>query len=172
MAGAKVVHNRITSNVLIGLGSGLRGKPCEPFNSDMKVRVSMQNHIRFYYPDAMVVCDSNPDNDMWQERPRVIVEVASASTRRTDEGEKREAYCTLPSLAVYLLVDSARPRVVAYRRVRVSPTGPGAFEPELHEGLDAVVSLNEVGTSLPLAKVYDRVDFASAAEAEADDVSG
>ena len=95
----------------------------------MKVRVQMKSHTRFYYPDATVVCDPAPPQQTWQDRPVVIVEVASESTRRVDEGEKREAYLTIPSLAVYLLVETDRPRVVAYRRV-AEGSGTEHFEAE------------------------------------------
>jgi hypothetical protein len=30
------------------------------FNSDMKVRVRLPTHWRFYYPDCSVICRSNP----------------------------------------------------------------------------------------------------------------
>jgi len=43
---------------------------------------------RFYYPDAMVVCQSNPRTDHFQNQPVVIIEVLSNFTRRTDIGEK------------------------------------------------------------------------------------
>lgn len=38
MAGATNRQNTIASNVLGSLISGLRGKPCQAFNSDTKVR--------------------------------------------------------------------------------------------------------------------------------------
>src|SRR5690625_3561131 len=82
MAGAKNVHNRIAMSALGSLHTQLRGKPCEPFNSDTKVRVEMSKHTRFYYPDAMVICESNPDNDSFQEKPVAIIEVISEATRR------------------------------------------------------------------------------------------
>jgi Uma2 family endonuclease len=41
----------------------LRGKSCQPFNSDTKVRIELSGQTRFYYPDAMVVCHSNPLSD-------------------------------------------------------------------------------------------------------------
>lgn len=159
MAGAKVIHNRITANAQGSLFASLRGKPCEAFNSDMKVRVEMSRHTRFYYPDAMVVCHSTPDQQTWQDEPVVIVEVASESTRRADQGEKREAYQSIPSLLVYLLVETDRPRVVVYRR---TAPGPEGFEPELYEGIEAVVPLAEIEAELPLAELYQRIDFSSA----------
>jgi Uma2 family endonuclease len=63
MAGAIIRQNRIATNTLGSLHARLRGRPCEPFNSDTKVRVRLPHQTRFYYPDAMVVCESNPEND-------------------------------------------------------------------------------------------------------------
>lgn len=31
---------------------------------------------------------------------------------------------------------------------------------EVHEGLDAVISLDEIGTELPLGEIYDGAEFA------------
>ena len=115
MAGARTVHNRVAANFLGILHHQLRGQTCEPFNSDMKVRVQLANHTRFYYPDGMVVCSPNGPDDPFQDQPVVIAEVISESTRRTDEGEKREAYLTIPSLQVYLLIETGQPRIVAHR---------------------------------------------------------
>ena len=77
MAGASNVHNRIATNVTVAFGSQFRDSPCEIFNSDTKVRVRAQNGMRFFYPDAMVVCKPNPSDDHFQDEPVVIVEVAS-----------------------------------------------------------------------------------------------
>ena len=59
MAGATNQHNTIAGNAFALLHGQLRGKSCQPFNSDTKVRIEFPDHTRFYYPDAMVVCDSN-----------------------------------------------------------------------------------------------------------------
>jgi Uma2 family endonuclease len=84
----------------------------------------------------------------------VIVEVISRRTRRIDEGEKKEAYLTIPSLGVYLLVEQDMPLVNVHRRAE---TG---FEHEVYEGLDAVIPLPEIGVVLPLAELYSGVQFA------------
>lgn len=162
MAGALNVHNKIAVSFIIAIGSRLRTKSCQPFNSDTKVRVRMPTHTRFYYPDGMVVCQPNPDDDEFQDQPVVIAEVLSPSTRRIDEGEKREAYLTIPSLDAYLLIECVRPRVVVHRR-----TSAG-FVLEAYEGLDAVIPLDTIGAELPLAELYERVDFAVAVR-EADE---
>ena len=151
MAGARNIHNQITGNIFAALHSGLRGKSCQPFNSDTKVRLRLPTGLRFYYPDVQVTCLPNPPDDSWQDQPVVVVEVLSESARRTDEGEKLDAYCALPSLEVYLLVESERPLVIAYRR---ATTG---FTREVFSGLGAVIPLAAIGTELPLAEIYERV---------------
>jgi Uma2 family endonuclease len=153
MAGARNRHNLIATNALVVLGSRLRGQPCRPYNSDTKIRIHLSTQFRFYYPDASVVCRPNPADDSYQDEPVVLVEVLSAKTRRIDEGEKKDAYLTIPSLAVYLLVEQEMPAIVAFRRTE------HGFVREVYEGLDAVVRLGEIGTALPLAEVYEAVEF-------------
>jgi Uma2 family endonuclease len=153
MAGAKNVHNTIAVSFLGTLYGRLRGRTCQPFNSDTKVRIELPTHTRFYYPDGMIVCQHSPPEATYQDWPAVIAEVVSESTRRTDEGEKRDAYFALPSLRVYLLIEQESPLVTAYRRTEQG------FVRELYDGLDAVVPLGEVDAELPLAELYERVEF-------------
>ena len=153
MAGARNAHTLIASNTLIALGIRLRGNKCRPFNSDTKIRVRYPTHVRFYYPDASVVCVANPPNDSFQDHPAVIAEVLSRGTRRIDEGEKKDAYLTIPSLSVYLLIEQDSPTVVAHRRTE---TG---FVREVYEGLAKVIPLPDIGIELPLAEIYEAVEF-------------
>ena len=153
MAGACNAHNRIATNVLGAFWLRLRGTPCEPFNSDTKVRVRLPGEVRFYYPDAMVICRSNPEDDTFQDEPVVVVEVLSAETRRIDEGEKLLAYQAIPALRAYLMVEQHAPRINVFRRA------PEGFLREVYEGLDLVVPLPEIGCELLLAEVYRRVVF-------------
>ena len=149
MAGGRNQHNTVKGNVFSAFHSQLRGKPCRPFDSDTKVRLRLPDQTRFYYPDAQITCHPNPPNDTFQDHPSVIVEVLSASTRRIDEGEKREGYLALPSVEAYLLVESERALVVCLRR------GASGFSREVYEGRDAVVPLPEAGITLALRDVYE-----------------
>ena len=147
-------HVTISTNALGSLGGSLRGHPCRPFGSDAKIRIEFPDHTRFYYPDAQVVCEPNSGTDHFQDRPAVIIEVLSESTRRTDLGEKRDAYLSIPSLKVLILAESTRPYVLIYRR-----RSSGGFAPEDYSGTQAVIPLPEIGTALPLADLYDRIEF-------------
>jgi Uma2 family endonuclease len=153
MAGARNVHNLIATNVVISLGSRLRGRRCRAYNSDTKIRIRLPTHFRFYYPDASVVCRSNPATDSFQDDPAVIVEVVSRGTRRIDEGEKKDVYLTIPSLSAYLLVEQESPLVVVFRR---SEQG---FVREVYSGLDGEIPLPVIEVDLPLAETYDGVEF-------------
>jgi Uma2 family endonuclease len=84
----------------------------------------------------------------------VLFEVLSHQTRRIDEGEKKEAYLTIPSLNVYVMIEQDTAALVAFRRTK------DGFVREVHEGLDAVLSLGEIGIDLPLAEIYETVEFA------------
>ena len=85
MAGVSNAHNMISTNLLRHIGNQLENSPCREFNSDTKVRVKTSGGVRFYYPAAQVVCKPNPQTDSFQDSPVLVVEVLSASTRRTDE---------------------------------------------------------------------------------------
>lgn len=158
MAGAENQHNDIAGNVFAGLHSKLRGKPCRPYNSDTKVRIRLPSEVRFYYPDVQVTCRPNAAEDTFQDSPSVIVEVLSDGTRRADEGEKREAYVSLPSLETYLLVETDEALVVAFQR---TSTG---FVREVHAGLEAVIPLPSLDVNLPLSEIYEGVALAALAD--------
>ncbi len=154
MAGARNVHNLIAGNVFGSLHANLRGKPCQPYNSDTKIRIHLSTHMRFYYPDASVICQPNPPDDSFQDQPALIAEVLSRSTRRTDEGEKKDAYLTIPSLGAYLLVEQEAPVVTVYRR-----DAQGAFVREVYEGTKTMIALPEIDSELSLAEIYEGVKF-------------
>jgi Uma2 family endonuclease len=154
MAGGTNWHNSIAFSTMLSLGSQLRGKPCLPYNSDTKVKIAYPDHTRFYYPDAMVVCRKNPELDHFQSFPDVVIEVLSESTRRTDMGEKKDAYMTIPSLKVLILIDSDSPGVTVYRR-----GSGGGFGAERYDGLEEVILLPEIGVELALGEIYERVEF-------------
>lgn len=156
MAGGRNVHNIIALNIAARLLTRLSGKPCQPFNSDTKIRIPRPPSEKFYYPDVSVVCEPNPLQFTYQERPVVLFEVISESTRRADEGEKKDGYLSLPSLAVYALVEQDSALVNVYRR------RGDIFESETLEGLNATLDLVEIGTTLPLTEIYQRVEFAEA----------
>src|SRR4051812_13122745 len=82
MAGGTRRHATIAVNATITLGNRLLGKPCRVFNSDYLVQVARNNR---YYPDVSVACGETRD---YTDRPVLVVEVLSPTTRREDLGPK------------------------------------------------------------------------------------
>ena len=154
MAGGKVRHNKAAMNSLGSLNSTLKGKTCQPFGSDMKVRIDLPSQTRFYYPDGMVVCDSLGDDETFQDRPVVVIEVLSDSTRRQDLGEKRDAYKAVPSLCVILIIDPSKVEVIVDRR-----SENGGFFTERYAALDETIPLLEISADLPLADIYEGISL-------------
>ena len=101
MAGASANHDRISSNISRKFGNHLESSPCEPFGSDMKVKVGS----KFFYPDVMVDCQFNESQPYYTDSPVIIIEVLSKSTRRIDETTKRFSYINIPSLEEYVLIE-------------------------------------------------------------------
>ena len=152
MAGASRPHNRIASNLIRELGNQLRGKRCEAFSTDLKLRIRKAPQVTFYYyPDVVVDC-SGSDSD-FVETPTVIFEILSEGTARTDRGEKLSNYQSLASLEVYVIVDQFRPAVTMYRR------SADSWVMEWYSRLEEMIELPEIECSLPLAAIYERMDF-------------
>lgn len=150
MAGASDDHNRIAGNIFSFLHSALRGKPCEPFMSDMKAKVSSQRASAFYYPDVLVACDPTDKEKYYRERPVVIVEVLSPETRRTDEREKAIAYRWVSSVKVYLLVEQDCLRITVLHRA------DNDWRREVIEGRTAALRLDCLRVEIPMERIYER----------------
>jgi Uma2 family endonuclease len=157
MAGASDDHNRITRNILTALDNALRGKPCEPFAMDMKVRIPPAFADVYYYPDVLVACDPADNAKYYRERPSVLFEVLSPETERTDRREKAIAYRQIPTLEAYVLVEQDRVAVTVLHRAE-----PG-WRSEVLEGRKAVLRLPGLGVEIPLDRIYERTTVAGGA---------
>ena len=99
MSGASRAHNLITGNTHREVSSQLRGRPCETYVSDMRVKVNTTG--LYTYPDVVVVCGEIRFDDAQKDtllNPTVLIEVLSPSTEAYDRGEKFAHYRRLASL--------------------------------------------------------------------------
>lgn len=155
MSGGTRTHARIAVNVIAAFNNLLRGTPCEPFHGDMRV---MTPSGLYTYPDASVAC-GGPEVIGDEERttllnPVVIVEVLSDSTRKYDRGEKFENYRSIPSLREYVLIEQTRASVEIRQR-----TANDKWVTSTIDSLDQTVHLASINVDLPLASIYERVEF-------------
>jgi Uma2 family endonuclease len=149
MVGGTNAHNRIATNGVGVLHAQLRGKSCQVFNSDTRIRVRAARGTRFYYPDVSVVCRLNPGGDTYQGAPVVIVEVISESTGEPMSWRKRDAYLSIDSLCVYILLEQSAATAIVDRRM------DSGFQRETYLGHEAAIPLPEIECHLALADVYD-----------------
>ena len=144
-------------NLLAALHAHLRGKPCRVFMVDMKVRLRISHDDVFYYPDLMVACDARDTDRYFKRYPRVLIEVLSPDTERTDQREKEMAYFQIPSVQLYLLVEQDKARITLLRRAEAG------WQMELLEGKLAVLKLDALNIEIPFERIYERTAAAGAA---------
>jgi Uma2 family endonuclease len=155
MSGGSRAHSRICFNLGGILHAQLRGTPCDGFTSDMKVRAG--DASLYAYPDLAVACGEIVLQDKHGDvllNPVVIFEVLSRSTEAYDRGEKFERYKTIETLTDYVLVSQESARLEHFSR---RPDGTWALEEV--SGLESSLGLASIDCRLPLAEVYDRVEF-------------
>lgn len=154
MAGASREHNLITVNVLSGLHSQLRGRSCEVYSTDMRVRMKKG---RYGYPDVVVACGEPEFADDEFDvllNPVVVVEVLSKSTRFRDKTEKLETYQKMESIQEVLLIEQDFLHIEHY----IKQT-PMQWLLKIYEGSDEVIALTSIDCSLSVAEIYDKIVF-------------
>ena len=155
MAGGSRRHNLIVVNISAELRQRLKARPCEVYPSDMRQRVSPVG--LYTYPDTSVVCGEPKFADDQKDtllNPVLIVEVLSDSTRDYDRGRKFQYYRSLPSLREYLTVEQDSPHVELWAR-----QDEGGWLLTEFGDLGQTVQLASIDCTLPLAEVYDKVDW-------------
>lgn len=155
MTGASRQHNRITINISSSLNLQLKGRPCETYAVDMRVKVRTSG--LYTYPDVAVACGEPQFEDSEFDtllNSTLLVEVLSPSTERYDRIAKTSYYRTIDSLAEHLLVAQDEIRLEQYVK---GPNGQWLLSE--YRDLDGVVELVSIGCELQLSDVYDRITF-------------
>ena len=81
MSGGTPRHSRMSVNLAAAFVNTLGDGPCQPYNCDMKVRVSETGLAT--YPDLAIACGPvayDPEDENAVVNPTVLVEVPSRST--------------------------------------------------------------------------------------------
>ena len=159
MTGGSPQHALIAANFIgiarVAIGNG----PCVVYTGDLRIKVEETGlHT---YPDASIFCDDLELDETVPHtalNPTVIVEVLSDSTERYDRGAKSTNYRKIESLQELLLISQNEALVERYTR-----TESGWLLTEA-AGLDSTIDLTSVEVSLPLAELYQSVDFEASKE--------
>jgi Uma2 family endonuclease len=154
MTGGTFTHAAIQRNLIMALGNRLRGKPCQALGSELKIAVA--GSIR--YPDAFVVCSPVARDATVVTDPVVVFEVLSPSTSSTDSIVKNQEYRDTASIQRYVMLEQDTQGAIIFAHAGDDWVG------HVVSG-DAVLAMPEIGIELPLAELYEGVEFA---EPEAD----
>ena len=159
MAGATRRHNLISTNTTIALGVQLRGRNCEAYANDMRVRMRKS---RYSYPDVVIVCgEPNFADDEFDVllNPTVVVEVLSKSTRFRDKTEKLETFQKMESIQEVLLIEQDLLRVEHY----IKQT-PMQWLLRIYEDASDTIALESINCQISLGEIYDRIEFEEVSE--------
>jgi Uma2 family endonuclease len=154
MAGGSREHNVIAGNLHGEIRSQLKGRPCDVYISDMRVRVNLTG--LFTYPDVIALCgearfvDDKADTLI---NPTLIVEVLSTSTESYDRGDKFMNHRQLESLQEYVLV--AQDKVLVERFTR---HGEQWLLTEFRS-VDDTLRLDSIDCAVPLREIYARIEL-------------
>lgn len=156
MAGAKLRHDRITTNAIRTIGTLFRssGNPCDVFSADIGVRTSPH---RLRRPDATVLCPPFNEDATATDQPRLVLEVLSEGTEKVDRLVKIGEYQGLASLDHILMVEPASVEVGIWHR-----DAGGGWGSRVVRDLGALVDLPALGIVLPVSALYDRVTLDTA----------
>lgn len=154
MSGGSARHSTVKVNLTREISNALRGRPCQAFDSDLRVRVASRLYT---YPDLTVLCGEPKFLDECQDvlvNPTVILEVLSPSTEVYDRGVKLQRYRSIESLQDYILVSQDQMRIEQYTR------GEGnVWTFRDYQGASETLRIDSIGISLPVAGIYERVEF-------------
>ncbi len=150
-AGANPRHNVIARNLMRDIATALRGNPCQPYGSDLRINIPGNNF--FTYPDISIICGeiipSEHDENTATE-PAVIIEILSSNTREYARREKFKLYRDISALREYILIDSESVHIEAFRI-----NANNHWELEEYKTVSASLAIPSVKISVPVTDIYE-----------------
>jgi len=151
MAGAGPRHNVIFSNLFGELAHRLKGKPCRPYGSDLRIHIP--ENTLYTYPDISIICGdivpskTDPDTAV---QPTVLIEILSPSTKNYDRGGKFILYRDIPTLREFIVIDSESVSVEAFRINKNNH-----WELEDYRSMEETLTIPIVDVSISLKELYE-----------------
>ena len=144
MNGGTVAHSAIQMNLLGALSNRLRGKPCRPHGSHLKIKVAG----RIRYPDAFVLCTPMLNDARVVTEPVVVFEILSPSTTDDDVFVKNAEYRATPSVQRYVVLQQSYVGALVFTR------HGDHWADDVLTGENAILTMPEIGIEIPLSDIY------------------
>ncbi len=150
-------HSAISMDLGIALGIQLKGKPCQPFTADQRIRVKTSTYR--FHPDVSVFCgdmeyeeEEKSPNRHTATNPTVLFEVLSPNNEGNTRGMKWLNAQFIGSLRVFVLLSQDEPVVEVYER-------HGDGDEWLYRairGMDSTLTIETIEVAIPLRDIYER----------------
>lgn len=147
MVGARSAHDNVVVNGLTTLRQKLKGGPCRPFTEALAIKIPNGNVRR---PDITVDCGTNDPDRLHLDRPVLVIEVLSRSTRQIDLVRKLAEYQRVPTIEYILIIEPDEISGVLHTR-----QGADAWSTLLLVGGETEIPLPVLGISLNLSDFYE-----------------
>jgi Uma2 family endonuclease len=151
MTGGNLRHNVLHLNIHTALRQRLRGTGCRPLGADAGL-ATIGDSVR--YPDALVTCTPITGDEYVTPNVVVVFEVISPTSGRTDRIVKVREYAAVPSILRYIIVESASIGLTVLER----QSGDQKWTVTTLVADDTLL-LPEIGIAIPIAELYEGVDF-------------
>jgi len=145
MPGGTRLHEKVIMNLSTTLNLLLRTKGYEVFARGLRFSTGIQ---RYYYPDIVVTNESFADN-RFSQKPILLAEVLSPSTRSYDMVDKFIDYRSISAVEYYLLVEPDYCHVTLNYK-----TAEGEWMAEVFNKKTSVIDLPKLGIQLSLEDIY------------------
>lgn len=157
MAGNTFAHSRLANNLGTLLNLKLKGKKCNPCDSNLRVWVQEAN--RGFYPDISVICGLPEFYKKRQDtvtNPTLLIEILSPSTEVYDRTDKFAHYRKLSSLKEYVLVSQHSQEVQVYSLQN------GVWVCNFYDQEQTNITFKSLEISFPIVEVYENVELSPA----------
>ena len=154
MIGENLRHNLMHFNLHRALHARLKGTGGRPLGADAGV-ATIGDSVR--YPDALVTCTPITGDEYVTPNVVVVFEVISPTSGRTDRIVKVREYAAVSSILRYVIVESSSIGLTILER----QTGDQKWTVTTLMTVDDILPLPEIGIEIPVAELYEGVDFPS-----------
>jgi len=116
------------------------------------MRMHIPENTLFTYPDISFYCSDPITTDEEEDtliHPTIIIEILSKSTRSYDRGKKFNLYCDIPTLKEYVLIDTEKICVEAFRI-----NAKKQWVLQEYKTLEETVQLPTIDVSLLMKDIY------------------
>ncbi|MCW3114940.1 MAG: Uma2 family endonuclease [Segetibacter sp.] len=149
MPGETLLHNEICIRLLMVLTTILKPAGWKSYIESVKVKI--ENEDIYVYPDIVVMKpgEETANKSYIINKPVLIAEILSDSTRKYDSTDKFIQYQKISSLRYYLLVEPEKHVVIFYEKDEA-----GEWSGKTFTEMNEVIALPFFDAQLTLADIY------------------